>query len=145
VRRAAAAVALACALGALILTLLPVAALWTGWRKRPLRAGERMVAASLLVYLAYVAWVGGDHMQWFRFLVPALPLAFLLSIRRLEEASRARGRKGRLGLMLVLSVAAANLVSTSWLAVRQGWLWRDPAARSGALLSLSSPGGRGES
>jgi len=37
-----------------------------------------VLGASLLIYIGYVTWTGGDHFAWLRFYMPILPIAALM-------------------------------------------------------------------
>jgi arabinofuranosyltransferase len=49
---------------------------WLAWEGRLDRRIAVVLAVPLGLWLAYLVWVGGDFMEY-RFIVPALPLAFL--------------------------------------------------------------------
>jgi arabinofuranosyltransferase len=61
---------------------LPVACIpvggWLAWERRLDRRLVAVLVVPLGLWLAYVVWVGGDFMEY-RFIVPALPLAFLVT------------------------------------------------------------------
>ena len=97
---------------------------WTATRRAPLRAFDRLTAivasrsrhpgllvAAVVVagYAGYVVLVGGDYMAMYRFVVPVLPLIYLLLARIVEAAvdvaaATSRGR---------LAVAASALITAS--------------------------------
>jgi hypothetical protein len=47
-------------------------------RERPRNPGTVLCLSLLVVYTAYVAWVGGDYMAMYRFFAPVVPLMYLL-------------------------------------------------------------------
>lgn len=110
--------------------------------RTPLSTGERVMGASLLLYLVYLAWIGGDHMQWYRFIVPVLPVSILLGCRRL--VTNREPRAVRRALTVVAVVCGLNVLSTLLLAgapsssglveVMKAWKYRDPAAGWGRLV-----------
>jgi hypothetical protein len=70
-----------------------------------------LLAGTALGYTAYVALVGGDGLPMYRFLVPVLPLWFLLAA---EGAAGALARFGeRRGLRAAASVVALALCARS--------------------------------
>jgi 4-amino-4-deoxy-L-arabinose transferase-like glycosyltransferase len=108
-----------------------------------LRPRERQrnlyLVALLCVYLLYVALMGGDHMPAFRFLVPILPLFYLLAIEGMLYLSEVLGRRApsaspaliwALALILIAGNAAA---AARFLGRAQA---RDPAAFIGEKVGL---------
>ncbi|MBM3285795.1 MAG: hypothetical protein FJY88_00345 [Candidatus Eisenbacteria bacterium] len=116
---------------------LPLLALagWHGWRTRPLAASERFALLASAVYLLYVVWIGGDHMQWFRFLVPILPMLFLVCARRIAPSALDRRREA-LSLLLILVFCFMNVVSTVHLARERRWGEMESPARNGRAVGL---------
>jgi hypothetical protein len=55
--------------------LHPALALGIGWAAASPRRTERCIAVTCIVFLAALAWEGGDHFGNFRLVAPALPLA----------------------------------------------------------------------
>jgi hypothetical protein len=105
-------------------------------RGKRLERGEAATLFAIVLYLAYVATIGGDHMQWFRFVVPVLPISSLLIARRLELAAGVRVA-GRLpARLLLLSLCILNAGSSVTLAIVQEWTVPDPAAAHGRLVGL---------
>lgn len=64
---------------------------WTAAAAIPLiflvrvRSWERTFLAVLIVLVAYVIWVGGDALPYFRFLVPTVPITALLAVSGLSK------------------------------------------------------------
>ena len=109
----------------------------TGWRTRPLagldyvvrllsqhalhlafaiaallaarRRATAFALAALLLFLAYVAWAGGDELPKQRFLVPVAPLLFALSMVGAEQLAR------RLGGAAGASADAGEAAAPVWL------------------------------
>ena len=72
----------------------------------PGRAPVRAATVGLLLFVAYVVWVGGDFLELARFFVPALPVALLVAC---EGARRIAGeRKALLAATLVLALALSQ-------------------------------------
>jgi arabinofuranosyltransferase len=87
--------------------MLPAAVFLLAWRGvgRALERKTIYLAVTILLYLLYVAMVGGDHMPAFRFLVPIIPVTgFLiyLCLRSLAERWSPRFRSLTVPIMLVL-------------------------------------------
>lgn len=74
---------------------------------RSLRAEPSIWLVSLLLYLAFVAWVGGDFM-FARFIMPVVPLIFLGIEGLIRELPWAPGRP-LLGLGMLLGVVSAQV------------------------------------
>ena len=68
---------------------LPIAAAVYGLGRRRLSWRARVLAATVLVWFGYVAWVGGDFME-FRFCVPAVAPLYVLIVAGLVRLPRAR-------------------------------------------------------
>lgn len=119
-------------------------------------AAQRPLAAGFLLHLAYVLAVGGDHMAWSRYLVPAYPVGLLLGARLLA------GRPPALALGLTAAVAVG--LQAVWLplgaplgraearfldqqAFEQRWVrigrWMRAAAPEGTRLATSPIGALG--
>lgn len=77
-----------------------------GWRRLP-RGPLATGAAAVASWVGYVAWVGGDFME-FRFLVAALPFAYLLLIALGQVALPGRATLVRAALV-------------AWLVAGSGW------------------------
>jgi len=72
----------------------------------PGRAPVRAASWGLLLFVAYVVWVGGDFLELARFFVPALPVALLVGC---EGFRRAVGeRRAVLGSALVVALALSQ-------------------------------------
>ncbi|MDA0948488.1 MAG: hypothetical protein O2799_08195 [Planctomycetota bacterium] len=99
-------------LGSLVLALLALPGL-----RAAAPGALRPLAAGYLLHLIYVLAVGGDHMAWSRYLIPAYPVGLLLAAWFL--AGRAHG--------LALSVAAGLAMAAALQAV---WLPLGPPLRS---------------
>lgn len=96
--------------GWFLLFPLPVIAL--------LRRSSRAVAAPLLAFgglwVAYVVYAGGDYLLYFRFLVPLLPLAYLLSVHVIIlEFDRLAMANARRAATVVLPILL--LATSAWL------------------------------
>jgi hypothetical protein len=81
---------------------------WLRWANG--NEGVTTCAALLLAYCAYNVYVGGDYMPMFRFMVPAVPFAYLLLapvMDGLRSAVRGTPHKERI-LVLILLVAAGG-------------------------------------
>ena len=110
-----------------LLPLLPavVVSFFAGtWRSIP-RGGY--LACCVAAYLAYVVVIGGDHMQWFRFIVPVLPVGLLLTARWVEAVS---GGRRWIAASTLGALVAVNLFSTRYLSISKPWWLLDPTARS---------------
>jgi hypothetical protein len=115
-----------------VLALLSVVILLS-LRKRRFGPGERLLAGSIAGFCAYVAWVGGDHMQWFRFLVPIVPVWALLGLRRLPDMIPA-GLPSAMRRAVVPALLAAQLASTAAATWVKAWNEPDPASRYGEAV-----------
>lgn len=72
------------------------------WRHR-----EKIVvlsATSVLLWLIYIAKIGGDFME-FRLLVPILPIMYILVLRALSDLYRYRRWTSRIAFVLLLAIA----------------------------------------
>jgi hypothetical protein len=107
-----------------------------GSRAKRLERGEASTLFAIVLYLVYVATIGGDHMQWFRFVVPVLPISSLLIARRLDLATGARVAVGLPAGFLLMSLCVLNIGSSVTLAMAEGWTEPDPAAAYGRLAGL---------
>ncbi|HKQ58048.1 MAG TPA: hypothetical protein VJY35_09290 [Candidatus Eisenbacteria bacterium] len=79
------------------------------------RSELAMWSAWVLPFTAYVAWVGGDFMDLFRFLAPLVPLLAWIAARgsaSLAETLERRVRAGR-----IVAAAVALLVLAGWTAI----------------------------
>lgn len=83
-----------------------VGAVWLAAHRRCADRRMAYLATSIGAYLAYVVWIGGDHMPAHRFLVPILPSAALL----LNLACQALYRAGLRQLPAFLASTAPLLV-----------------------------------
>lgn len=99
------------------------------WRQRFL-----LPLISVAAYAVYVVALGGDHMQWFRFMVPILPLLYVAAVRGLF-ASPLAVRSAWAPISLVGLILICNLLVTIWQG-ESGWKKRDAAARHGTLAGL---------
>ncbi len=69
---------------------LPVSlVLWTAdlFKKK-----SAVLFASLLIYMVYVTWTGGDHFAWLRFYMPVLPIAAIMAAGIVKNLSAFAGR-----------------------------------------------------
>jgi hypothetical protein len=81
-----------------------------------------LVYVFLVAYLFFIVYVGGDHMDDFRFFVPILPLVFLLAQEGMIELSRLLKRWGRPFLVLaLLGLALSNIVQDYYGAAVLWW------------------------
>jgi len=115
-------------------TLLALWALIASRRLRRTRCESAALIATGL-YLSYVVWVGGDHMPWFRFLVPVLPIGALLIARRIESHDRGVSDLAPARALIVV-LCALNFGSGIVLAKAHPWTEADPAARGGRVVGL---------
>ncbi len=94
------------------------------------------VLTTLAVYLGYVMYVGGDSLGFFRFIVPVLPLMYLVAAYAVHETAAWVGLRG---LRETPRVVATTLVvaTLAGLAVRPGAL---PAPWHDNQSGLSFPG-----
>ena len=49
------------------------------WITNGLKGKSTVLLASMLLYMLYVTWTGGDHFAWLRFYMPVLPIAALMA------------------------------------------------------------------
>jgi arabinofuranosyltransferase len=77
------------------------------------RAPVIVCAVLAVVYVAYVAAIGGDYMAMYRFFVPALPFSYLLAGLAVHELFQ-RGLPHRLRGYLSAALFAFALVLTLW-------------------------------
>jgi arabinofuranosyltransferase len=106
------------------LLLVPLAALV----HRPLmrRPEVFLLVAQVCACIAYVAWIGGDHMPYARFFVPLVPLLALLAFYVLAEP-RARATVHGMAVL-------GTVVLTVTLAIATPPLQMDPAAFVGSIV-----------
>jgi len=65
-----------------------------------------VILATLMIYLGYVTWTGGDHFPWLRFYLPVLPLAAIITAELIHMAASLVKQASRASLVrLVLTVA----------------------------------------
>jgi hypothetical protein len=107
---------------------------------RRLKGREVLLVACIVLYSSYVVVIGGDHMPWFRFFVPILPLLYWLGMSRLFAL---HGGSQRTAFPVWLAAVAVGLVavwgagSTLYLAETAGpggWKQMDPAANHGSRV-----------
>ncbi len=104
-----------------------------GVERATARAGVQLWAGASALFLAYVIAIGGDHMPWYRFVLPVVPLLALATFHGVAATPRPHGAM-RVSLLLTL---AAGVVSTVYLgetAGFDGWRNPDPAAHRGAVV-----------
>jgi len=89
-------------------------------------AGEKMLFALLAIWTAYVIQVGGDHMPWYRFVVPMIPIVTVLGVRSLPRAIPLR-----LAVPALACIGLASAAATTWI---KAWNEPDPAARYGGAV-----------
>jgi len=127
----------------LAILLLAVATVLSRTRQWP-RPNECFLLALLVVWAAYVTYIGGDHFALYRFYVPILPLLALLSVSFADRllaaypggtAKRLAGLAGGLIMLFALgnyivyrfhgasSAAEEVFLARSWATVGQ-WLGR---------------------
>jgi len=93
---------------------------------------EVLTSGTVLGYFFYMLWSGGDHMPWFRFLVPAVPLIYL-SVTRFVFAHWHARRV--LPWAIVVATCVWHLTSgVIW--AQSGWKYEDAAAWHGTIVGL---------
>jgi len=112
---------------------LMILALGIGLSTERLSTGNWFLISSLILYLIYIAYIGGDHMQWFRFFVPILPILYLLIIREVRQLTNLTSRKWIFPATITI-LFCTNLASTAYAGVVMGWRKVDPAAYHGKLV-----------
>lgn len=63
--------------------LLPVT--FIAWLSARPQRWTVVLAASLVIYVAYVTWTGGDFFPWLRFYLPILPVAAIMAANTVER------------------------------------------------------------
>jgi hypothetical protein len=79
----------------------------------------RLAFATIVVWSAYVTWVGGDHFAMFRFYLPLLPLIGLLFADGLSRFSERYSGVNRQRFVFVLLVVAMLVCASSFLAYQR--------------------------
>jgi arabinofuranosyltransferase len=101
-------------------------------------AGETVCLAMLLAYFAYVAYVGGDYMAMYRFMVPVLPFLYLLVVpvlRSLEGVVPPTPHKRRVIAGLVLLAAGGTLIQSTPL---EGLFFTVPPLQHGTYRGIQA-------
>lgn len=91
-------------LGTLALALLALSGL-----RAAAPGALRPLTAGFLLHLAYVLAVGGDHMAWSRYLIPAYPVGLLLAGWFLAERPRGLAVSAAAGLTMAAALQAVWL------------------------------------
>ena len=94
------------------------------------------VLTTLAVYLGYVMYVGGDSLGFFRFIVPVMPLIYLVAASAVDDTLEWAGRLGLRGARRTVATAA-SVAALAWLACRPGVT---PARWHDDQSGLSFPG-----
>jgi len=89
-----------------------------------------LTSGTVLAYFLYVLWIGGDHMQWFRLLVPVTPLLYLTVTRFVFVNCKA---PKTLAWAIVMAVSIWHLTSGVVLA-HKGGKNQDAAAWHGTIV-----------
>jgi hypothetical protein len=97
-----------------VLPLVPFAVLASVTGDRAERRHVGLLSAAAAIYLLYVAWVGGDFME-FRFMMPSLPFLYYLAqegLRRAHGMLVARTGAARLATALAVTVVLGTARGT---------------------------------
>ena len=78
--------------------------------RKPGRKKPRLLLCLIALYAGYVAYVGGDAFQNYRFFVPILPLLVILAFRAIEELPAGNGARVALAGLVLLPLIAPNYV-----------------------------------
>lgn len=62
----------------------PILIGWMTFKKHPLSLINKQIMLIILIWTAYLIYVGGDHME-FRFMVPILPFLFIIIVQLIAE------------------------------------------------------------
>jgi hypothetical protein len=111
------------------LPVLVLAALVYVSLKRAWNVQQAYLVASVVSYVSYVVWVGGDHMQAFRLLLPVVPLMSVLLVMALSPALNANTAIVKYVTVAVVIVSSLQLTDRKLNPRRE-----DPAARAGTIV-----------
>ena len=82
------------------------------WFVGPLGQWTVILASSLVIYVGYVTWTGGDTFAWLRFYLPILPIAAIMVTHTIECVVAAVARTSMKNLLrVVLTLAAALTIA----------------------------------
>jgi arabinofuranosyltransferase len=114
---------------------LPLAAVITGilcWRNGSWTLKHSFLAAVIIAHFLYVIWVGGDHMQSFRFVVPVIGVLSYLTVLSISGIVVVR----QSAYLKALPVAAVLLLSLQIFSHKLNPVKMDAAAFVGRSVGL---------
>ncbi len=62
------------------------------WISGGLKKKSAVLLSSLILYILYVTWTGGDHFAWLRFYIPVLPVAAIMAAELINNLSSFAGK-----------------------------------------------------
>ena len=100
------------------------------WRRKALNSGHAYLLSMAGAYIAYVIWVGADHMPGHRFIVPVIPLLAAFVFRAIPPASSLL----EAWKLLALHILSAVLLAFQIPALEERTRKPDPAAFVGRII-----------